>query len=35
MAERILSRRDFLKLIGYGGVALALAPLLNFGGLGQ
>ena len=35
MAERILSRREFLKLIGYGGIALTLAPLLNFGGLGQ
>ena len=33
MAERILSRRDFLKLLGYGAVALTFAPFVNFGGL--
>ena len=33
MAERILSRRDFLKLLGYGAVALTLAPFVNLGGL--
>ncbi|MGA8563508.1 MAG: twin-arginine translocation signal domain-containing protein, partial [Nitrososphaeraceae archaeon] len=33
MAERILSRRDFLKILGYGAVALTLAPLVNLGGL--
>ena len=33
MAQRILSRRDFLKLLGYGAVALTLAPIVNFGGI--
>ena len=28
-----LSRRDFLKLLGYGAVALTLAPIVSFGGL--
>jgi fibronectin type 3 domain-containing protein len=26
-----MSRRDFLKLLGYGAVAVSLGPLLNFG----
>ena len=33
MAQRILSRRDFLRLLGYGAVALTLAPFVNLGGL--
>ena len=33
MAERILSRRDFLKLLGYGAVAVTFAPIVNLGGL--
>ena len=35
MSDNPISRRDFLKLIGYGTVALSLAPFLNFGGLGK
>ena len=35
MSDNTISRRDFLKLIGYGTVALSLAPFLNFGGLGK
>jgi fibronectin type 3 domain-containing protein len=31
--ERILSRREFLKLLGYGAITLAFAPLVRFGGL--
>ena len=30
MAERIISRRDFLKLLGYGAAALTLAPLMKY-----
>ena len=33
MAERILSRRDFLKLLGYGAIAVTFAPFVNLGGL--
>ena len=29
--QRTLSRRDFLKLLGYGAVALTLAPIVNIG----
>jgi fibronectin type 3 domain-containing protein len=33
MAERTISRRDFLKLLGFGAVALSVGPLLNFGNI--
>ena len=27
-----MSRRDFLKFLGYGAVAISFAPLVKFGG---
>ena len=33
MSDKRISRRDFLKLIGYGAIALSMGPFLNFGGI--
>ena len=31
MSGNPISRRDFLRLLGYGSIALTLGPLLKFG----
>ena len=33
MRGKPISRRDFLKILGYGSVALVLGPLIKLGGL--
>src|ERR1043165_9031648 len=35
MGGRLLSRRDFLKFLGYGSVAMVLGPLFGLKNLGR
>ena len=35
MSGNPISRRDFLRLLGYGSVTLTLAPILKLGDLGR